>query len=1395
MIKVARLIDDLRAARRSDIAFDALTGRISAHLVAAPDAASELLRQVQSAYEQKIIEPAQFTRLKTVIDNTIASRRDGSRPASLGGPISRSNIEVGTRLRERFILDEVLGAGGMGTVYKGRDLLKVEARDRNPYVAIKVLNDDFKKRDDAFIVLQREASRQQRLAHPNIVTVYDFDRTGDIIFISMELLEGAPLDEYLKTHARPRNGLPLNHALRLIEGMCAALTYAHERGIVHADFKPSNSFVLTDGNIKVLDFGIARAMKKPNHTGGDLTVYDGKSLGAMTPAYASPEMLEETADPDPRDDVYALACVCYEVLTGWHPFNRASATDARDQRLVPKRVPGLNARQNRAIVRALAFERSARTPSVREFMADLNPDGGSRLRLSKKSLAALAALLLLIAAGGTWYATRYPVTRMIADLESGDRQVAQAAIDRLPQLSPSDHADVVKTAKPAIIAHFRAQIQAMLDSGEVDVASAKAEAMLRTALAMYPDATDLANLQTEVVKRKERYLSELAEQYETYLAAGRLLRSKQQGDIQGVMQRIRLVDPKHPLLSDPRVPGAFATAADVAITDGKLDVARALVADGRRLAPDDGVLRDVADKLASAEQQARIAQRTNELAASIAGQLDSLTALSALTPTLTNALVELRGIAANHPVLNQVRAAVRPLLGKDYQLITSATNVASIAAMERDYAAAFEAIGLDEALEQVRAHRAALSARRDRLLAQARTLAAAPGTKTKQGVAIGSVIAELRELAPGDPELTAVVTVAASEQRRVAQRLSSEHEWNAARSALAEALALDSSTEMKALVEQDMERIAQRERDAARESAEAERVLARTVERMKIDAAKTQLQAALDNFAATPTGLAALGPRIAALAAIDPGNAMIQSARDTAAQRIAAAADATARAGRFDEAHNLLTKAAVDLPGVALIATARAQVDALRVEAARRAQNQLIATAQQTFRTLLDNAVPTDERWQREADAALAGLQKVASAADATAAPQQLAARYLDAAGRLGDEKRFTIASQMLAKAEALTPKGVAVQARREQLAQAAERLKTERAAEELAAKVSATQQRFAHEVNSRQFERARKTLAELQAISPNDAFVTREAPAQLANGYSAAAQALLKSGDYFAALQLVRLGAALAPGDSRFTQLLADVDAAAGRRVDTLLSSPGNIDRRALISLIAQFKTALPDRYQALSPSWLTRINSRLAELATEPLRHNAYLSAVQSAFEDLAALQSIRPVEVKVAAVEPKPAVTAAVESKPAATTGAGSTSPPANTTVTTPEPATTAPVAPTTVAVAPANVPAQPATTAAPEPTLIGKWCGDGLGLNFEPASYSFELGGGRTIKYEVERYQRANNTITMSWNDKALGSMVTEFGDFSADGQSMMQVRGKTAASSDWKTYNRRFKRCR
>lgn len=307
-------------------------------------------------------------------------------------PPSRDEVHEGNVLKDRFVLERLIGQGGMGAVYKARDLRKEEARDREPYVAVKVLSGDIRHHPDAFIALQREAKKAQKLAHPNTVTVYDFDRDGNVVFMTMELLEGESLAEVLRAHPQ---GLPLPEALPIIRGVVEGLDYAHRRGIVHADLKPGNVFVTRDGMVKVLDFGIARALRNPAAPAEDATVFDPAALGALTPAYASVEMIEG-ADPDPRDDVYALACLVYELLTGRHPFGRMPATQARDQALRPHPVPGLSRGQWRALQQALSHRREERTPSVRALYDALSD---SRRGTATKWTAALLAVVLAAGIG------------------------------------------------------------------------------------------------------------------------------------------------------------------------------------------------------------------------------------------------------------------------------------------------------------------------------------------------------------------------------------------------------------------------------------------------------------------------------------------------------------------------------------------------------------------------------------------------------------------------------------------------------------------------------------------------------------------------------------------------------------------------------------------------------------------------------------------------------------------------------------------------------------------------------------------------------------------------------------------------------------------------------------
>lgn len=330
---------------------------------------------------------------RKAVVNSNASRFNRDANVSMG-----ENESDPALLKGRFVLEELLGVGGMGVVYKAKDLLKVEAQDRDPYVAIKVLTDEFKAHPEAFMALQRESRKTQRIAHPNIVTVFDFDRDGDTVFMTMEYLDGLPLDKLIGQYRSV--GLPASEAFKILEGISAALSYAHAQNIIHSDFKPGNIFVSDKGTAKVIDFGIARAVAKVERreeSADDKTLFDAGNLGALTPAYASSEMLEGEA-PDVRDDIYALGCIAYELHTGAHPFNRIHANEAKRQKLKAKRILRLSKAQWHAIEKALAFDRGNRTSSVDLFWEEFSRESKSYSRwipFAAMFTAAIAGALAL----------------------------------------------------------------------------------------------------------------------------------------------------------------------------------------------------------------------------------------------------------------------------------------------------------------------------------------------------------------------------------------------------------------------------------------------------------------------------------------------------------------------------------------------------------------------------------------------------------------------------------------------------------------------------------------------------------------------------------------------------------------------------------------------------------------------------------------------------------------------------------------------------------------------------------------------------------------------------------------------------------------------------------------
>lgn len=298
-----------------------------------------------------------------------------------------TQLHSGYTLKERFELGDKLGEGGMGAVFRAKDLRRVETGHADPTVAIKVITGDFARDSRAFIALQRETDKSQTLAHPNIITVYDFDRDGAIFFMTMESLSGHTLDDYISTHG-PQGVTP--ETINYIHDLNSAIAYAHKKGIVHSDLKPANIFITDQNTLKVLDFGIARAYSAIE---GDKTAVDPDEISGLTPTYASYEMFERQP-PHPADDVYALGLIAYEMLTGTHPFDRKSAPRAESQGMKPKRIKGLPGYQWKAIAKALEFRREDRWQNAEEFRKQFSGAG----RRVKQLAAALAAVSLAFAA-------------------------------------------------------------------------------------------------------------------------------------------------------------------------------------------------------------------------------------------------------------------------------------------------------------------------------------------------------------------------------------------------------------------------------------------------------------------------------------------------------------------------------------------------------------------------------------------------------------------------------------------------------------------------------------------------------------------------------------------------------------------------------------------------------------------------------------------------------------------------------------------------------------------------------------------------------------------------------------------------------------------------------------
>jgi predicted Ser/Thr protein kinase len=262
----------------------------------------------------------------------------------------------------RYEILEEIGRGGMGVVYEARD----KRLDR--VVAVKRLPDALGADPNAVALLLREARSAARLNHRNIVTVHDVDRDDGAWFIVMERLEGELLSEVLARQGR----LSPPAVIRVARQVAAGLAYAHERGIVHRDVKPSNLFVTRDRLVKLMDFGVAKIVEEARRK---------KTLIGGTPSYMSPE--QAAGEPvDGRTDLYALGATLFELLTGEVPFTRGDPTYHHRLTAPPdprERAPAIPELLAALVLALLAKRPEARPASAAEVAERLRAIGAATL--------------------------------------------------------------------------------------------------------------------------------------------------------------------------------------------------------------------------------------------------------------------------------------------------------------------------------------------------------------------------------------------------------------------------------------------------------------------------------------------------------------------------------------------------------------------------------------------------------------------------------------------------------------------------------------------------------------------------------------------------------------------------------------------------------------------------------------------------------------------------------------------------------------------------------------------------------------------------------------------------------------------------------------------------------
>ncbi|WP_261845063.1 protein kinase domain-containing protein [Aliamphritea ceti] len=1181
-------------------------------------------------------------------------------------------LTVGSVIKERFRLVEFIGCGGMGDVFKAEDQRRIDAQDVESYIAIKVLNSNFRDHPESLRSLQREARKTQNLAHPNIVNVFDFDRDQHHVYMTMELMLGEPLNKVIK--GKPR-GLAVETVYRYVAEMGAALSYAHRSDIIHSDFKPSNIF-LDQNTIKVFDFGIARAAKE-----GQADNFDAGELGALTPTYASPEMLDGQLQADPKDDIYALACITYELLSGKHPFlekgKKVPADQARDKGLTPAPLKVLKRSQWKALSQGLSFDPARRTHSVDDFLQGFLPSAQPTGLMSKWYIWPVAATVL--SAIAYFPARDFWEAKLLSDmadgLKNGDDADILALLDEIENMQEDERLTYFNDArvKSSLTKYFIGRMNDQMSDDQY----AEAEHVAARALQIYEDSRRLSDQRELVSKRKAGRLNELNIELNQYLSASLNAFIAKVEALPALFDSIRKVDYKNPMLKDPRVPERMVEAIDWLAGKNAFSEAERVSTLAKGMFAGN-------DEITVAYEQMKQQQYRFEQTSQIEGYEASLAAATDIRAlpdldTYKDVVTELNRIAPQSAVLSTFKQTASPLAEQAISDLIAQNNWSDAQAQFEQYRGYLTGSVLDQLFVQIEQGRADQS-----------------NTQTRQKNAIYAAIeqGDLTQAAAlierfDAPENTQLIVAerlgrAFLKQARIAR---ADKQWDQAVGLIESARTAYNDTEFSSLLNDELQIIEVSR--AATDSAQLEQIQAERAAELN------QHQQTLNTMLQQPVGSVALEDIQGLLDKVEqlqPDHALLQDIPQRLASGYLNQAEHLTQQSDHKVALELLNQFNTAFPGNASVDQRMAELDSyLKTQAEAQRYND---TEQQI--TQLLTQVSQNPNWQAELNQLTDQLQgQGATEAQLNALNTTIALQLSQQAMQYSDDKRFDPALEMLGKAAEYDPALGTLAGLEQQIRTSQADWEAERQLRKQQAEIQGLKQTLQTQLQANDLPRAEQSLEKLKGLlGPDSPYIQSEAHPAFVDTY-------LRLADQLARQTRLTKAAELLESARKYSVDTTVIDEKiAGYKRDAKLWRIGQATRSISLDsftsahqLLTEIEAELaPERAEKLHKGLTDAVIARYQQLKGS--RPEAALKLLQKArglYPDHAGIQGI-----ELPAVAPKPA---APKAEPA------------------PAPAVVEPET------KPEPVVAKPAVTA-PAVTATGKACTSGLaglGRNVKAVCY--------------------------------------------------------------------------